>query len=180
MVSSGTNFSALVQNELLKMMDGDTVEFEGTGSSPNKIIDCSKVSFAMLGAFESVFDKKKADSRSIGFGKERTSDSQESNVFSSEMLLKSGMRRELLGRINRTVFLDPLTVTDYETILSDNIIHDFQDQYGYKIRINKKTAHEFAEQAYESGLGVRHMRSLVLNVLDEKIFESPFEKSYAI
>lgn len=180
MGSSGTNFSALVQNELLKMMDGDTVEFEGTGSSPNKIIDCSKVSFVMLGAFESVFDKKKADSRSIGFGKEQMSDPQESHVFSSEMLLRSGMRRELLGRINRTVFLDPLTVTDYENILSDNIIHDFQDQYGYKIRINKKTAHEFAEQAYESGLGVRHMRSLVLNVLDEKIFESPFEKSYAI
>ena len=181
MGSSGTNFSALVQNELLKMMDGDKVEFESANSSyPNKVIDCSKVSFVMLGAFESVFNKKKFDSRSIGFGRSGSAEDEKSNTVSSDHLLSSGMRRELLGRINRTVFLEPLSLTDYETILSDNIISDFQEQYGCKIRINKKTARDFAEQALESGLGVRHMRSLVLNVLDEKIFESPFKKSYAI
>ena len=181
MGSSGTNFSALVQNELLKMMDGDKVEFESTNSSyPNRVIDCSKVSFVMLGAFESVFNKKKSDSRSIGFGKTELSEDQKNNTVSPEHLLGSGMRRELLGRINRIVFLEPLSVTDYETILSDNIITDFQEQYGCKISINKKTAHDFAAQAFESGLGVRHMRSLVLNVLDEKIFESPFRKRYAI
>lgn len=181
MGSSGTNFSALVQNELLKMMDGDKVEFESSSSScSNRIIDCSKVSFVMLGAFESVFSKKRTDSRSIGFGSTDTAQNNKDNTVSSDYLLKSGMRRELLGRINRIVFLEPLSVTDYETILSDNIISDFQQQYGCKIRINKKTARDFAEQAFESGLGVRHMRSLVLNVLDEKIFESPSQKSYAI
>ena len=179
--SSGTDFSALVQGELLKMFDGDTVEFESANSSsPNRIIDCSRISFVMLGAFEKVFDRKKTDSRRIGFNRDQNPDNKENSEVSPELLLSSGMRRELLGRINRIVFLDPLTVEDYETILSDNIIHDFQEQYGYKIRINKKTVRDFAEQAFESGLGVRHMRSLVLNVLDDKIFESPFAKSIAI
>ena len=178
--ASGTDFSALVQGELLKMLDGDTVEFESKGVSPNKIIDCSKVSFVMLGAFENVFNRKKADSRSIGFNHIATDDVTEQHTVSTEQLLKSGMRKELLGRINRTVFLEPLTVSDYEKILNETIINDFQDIYGYKIHIKKKTVHDFAEQAYESGMGVRHMRSLVLNVLDEKVFESPFEKSYAI
>ena len=36
------------------------------------------------------------------------------------------------------------------------------------------------QMAYESGLGVRHMRSLVLNAIDDMIFESPFEQSYNI
>lgn len=181
MGSSGTNFSALVQGELLKMFDGDTVEFESSGSSsPNKIIDCSRISFVMLGAFESVFDRKKADLRSIGFSQTGCKESSASQTVSPDLLLRSGMRRELLGRINRIVFLDPLTVDDYENILSENIIHDFQDHYGYKIHINKKTVRDFAEQAYGSGLGVRHMRSLVLNAIDDKIFESPFEKKIAI
>ena len=94
--------------------------------------------------------------------------------------MNSGMRRELLGRISRTVYLDPLTEQDYEAILKQSSLPDLMQVYRYEIHIGDNTVSEYAHLAYESGLGVRHMRSLVLNAIDDMIFESPFEQSYNI
>jgi len=102
--------------------------------------------------------------------------------FLSEALEKSageGMK-QLLGRISRTVYLDPLTQNAYKEILKQSLLPDIMRVYGYEIRIEDSTASEYARLAYESGLGVRHMRSLVLNAIDDRIFESPHERTYCI
>ena len=178
--SNGTDFSAMIQAELLKMFDGDTVEFENANPmKANLSIDCSRVSFVMLGAFEKLLSDKETGHKSIGFG-DQDSMSDEPASVTHEDLIRSGMRRELLGRVSRKVFLEPLKIEDYEQILNDNVISDIQKLYGYTISIDKNTAHEFARKAYSSGLGVRHMRSLVINALDDQIFESPDQKTYAI
>lgn len=186
--SSGTDFSALLQGQLLKMFDGDTVSFEGRDGSirGGKTIDCSHVSFVLLGAFERTIRKRSSTrtARSIGFLGETSPESQPDSTdprgVTGRDLMNSGMRRELLGRISRTVYLDPLTEQDYEAILKQSILPDLMQVYGYEIHIGDNTVSEYAHLAYESGLGVRHMRSLVLNAIDDMIFESPFEQSYNI
>lgn len=66
--AGGTDYNAILQNNLLKMMDGDVIEF---GADDNKktalAVDCSKVSVVMLGAFERLMDGKARDAKRIGF-----------------------------------------------------------------------------------------------------------------
>ncbi|MBR2805670.1 MAG: AAA family ATPase [Oscillospiraceae bacterium] len=178
--SSGTDFSAMIQGQLLKMFDGDTVTFESSNSSVfPRSIDCSRVSFVLLGSFEKVIEQK-TECRSIGFGSDPDGDNSCDDPVTKQDLMNSGMRRELLGRISRTVFLDPLSEQDYEEILKNNIIEDVQQLYGYTIKVDSDTVSDFAHEAFNSGLGVRYMRSLVINAVDEKVFEWPFEKCYFI
>lgn len=57
--SGGTNYNSLTQNSLLKMLDGDVVEFghEEGGRKPFSV-DCSHVSVVLLGAFERLLQGK--------------------------------------------------------------------------------------------------------------------------
>lgn len=187
--ASGTDFSALLQGQLLKMFDGDTVVFEGNDGSlrSGMTVDCSHVSFVLLGAFERTvrnMSRSRKKTAGIGFLSENGSVEEQTGddlkKVSGKDLITSGMRRELLGRISRTVYLDPLTQNDYKEILKQSLLPDIMRVYGYEIRIEDSTASEYARLAYESGLGVRHMRSLVLNAIDDRIFESPHERTYCI
>ena len=67
--SNGTDYSAITQNSLLKMLDGDVIEF---GSDDSRVkafsVDCSRVSVVILGAFEKLLSAKNRRAAGIGFG----------------------------------------------------------------------------------------------------------------
>ncbi|HCW24688.1 MAG TPA: hypothetical protein DGE19_01320, partial [Coprococcus sp.] len=67
------HYSYIVQNELLKVLEGDLVHFDGnpSNSEPALDIDTSNVSFVFLGSFDSMVRAKDVavnKSRAIGFG----------------------------------------------------------------------------------------------------------------
>ena len=67
------HYSYIVQNELLKVLEGDMVHFDGnpSNSEPALDIDTSNVSFVFLGSFDSMVRAKDVavnKSRAIGFG----------------------------------------------------------------------------------------------------------------
>lgn len=67
------HYSYIVQNELLKVLEGDMVHFDGnpSNSEPALDIDTSNVSFVFLGSFDSMVRAKAVavnKSRAIGFG----------------------------------------------------------------------------------------------------------------
>lgn len=67
--SGGTNYNVLVQNSLLKKLDGDVIEFGQEDSNRKAFsVDCSHVSVVLLGAFEQLMAGKSRSSGSIGFG----------------------------------------------------------------------------------------------------------------
>lgn len=145
------------------------------------MVDCSRVSVVFLGAFEQFLKGKSRDSGSIGFGADMRTECDYGNTdISYADLIFAGMRREIAGRINRIVSLRPLSVSDYKTILSGPVLGDIQNAGKYRVEIDSSSADFLAEQAAATGLGVRWMKSRIMNELDNLMFDNPAADVYAI
>lgn len=67
--SGGNNYSAAMQNELLKMIEGNKVFFPEDKGKVAMEFDTSKISFVFCGSFETLITRKREINSSIGFGK---------------------------------------------------------------------------------------------------------------
>lgn len=180
--AGGTNYNSLVQNSLLKMLDGDLIEFGNEDNNKKAFkVDCSRVSVVLLGAFEQLLEKKSDSRGGIGFGAaSRIRCSYENTKISYEDLIAAGMRREIAGRINRIVPLHPLTVSDYRALLTGPLMDDLQAMGRCRIEIDEHSADVLSEQASRKELGVRWMRSQIINALDDLMFENPNADVYTV
>lgn len=178
----GTDHHVLLQNDLLKMMDGDVIEFGEDSRKAALSIDCAKVSVVMLGAFERLLEGKTQDAKRIGFGSGAASkaDAGSHKEISYEDLIHAGMRREIAGRVNKIVALERLSVDDYKAILKGPVLDGLQESTGCKISIDGAAADLLAERAIESGLGVRWVRSEILNAIDDAAFDAPEAKAWSV
>lgn len=179
--AGGTNHNAIVQGNLLKMLDGDIIEFGAEDGRKAFAVDCSRVSVVLLGAFETLLQNKSRSGGGIGFGAEiRTECDYNNTEISYDDLIDAGMRREIAGRINRIVSLHPLTAADYKAILTGPVLDDLQTAWKCKVEIDDQSAEALAEQAVSTGLGVRWMKSQVTNALDDMMFDNPAANVYPI
>lgn len=180
--SGGTNYNALTQNSLLKMLDGDVIEFGKEDGRKEFSVDCSKVSVVLLGAFEKLMQRKSGkNSGGIGFGATPRVECDYSNTeITYADLIDAGMRREIAGRINRIVPLQPLDIADYEAILTSSVLKDMQSSINRKIDIDEGSVNYLAEQTTSTGLGVRWMRSQVMNALDDLMFNDLAAGMYTV
>lgn len=177
--SGGTDFSRAIQNEFLKVMDGDEVTFvpEEPGKNPVSI-DCSNISFVFCGSFETLRENRCSANSGIGFGQNRKSDPKEDRNLTEEDLIEYGnVRREIAGRIQQIVVLDDLDATDFEQIMKSpkrmSPIRQIEEQYEVKMEMADRTRQSLARRAADSGLGCRYIRSQIQGMLDEKIFDEP-------
>lgn len=180
--SGGTNYNAIVQNNLLKMLDGDVIDFgQEDGNRKPFSVDCSRVSVVLLGAFERLMEGKSRRSGGIGFGSPiRRQCGYGNTEITHADLIAAGMRREFAGRLNRIVALRPLSLEDYRAILLGPVLDGLQASRQCSIRINTQYAASLARQAMETGLGVRWMKSQIINALDELMFDDPTAEEYII
>ena len=177
--SGGTDFSRAIQNEFLKVMDGDEVTFVPEESGKNPVsIDCSNISFVFCGSFETLRENRCSANSGIGFGQNRKSDSKEDRNLTEEDLIEYGnVRREIAGRIQQIVVLDDLDATDFEQIMKSpkrmSPIRQIEEQYEVAMELDDRTRQSLARRAADSGLGCRYIRSQIQGMLDEKIFDEP-------
>lgn len=177
--AGGTDFSRAIQNEFLKVMDGDEVTFipEEPGKNPVSI-DCSNISFVFCGSFETLRENRCSANSGIGFGQNWKSDSKEDRNLTEEDLIEYGnVRREIAGRIQQIVVLDDLDATDFEQIMKSpkrmSPIRQIEEQYEVAMELDDRTRQSLARRAADSGLGCRYIRSQIQGMLDEKIFDEP-------
>lgn len=178
--SGGTDYNVLLQNDLLKMMDGDVIEFGAEDRQPALSVDCSKVSVVMLGAFERLLAGKAKDAKRIGFSTAPKADAGGHKDISYHDLIHAGMRLEIAGRINKIIALEQLSVDGYKAILRGPVLSGLQESTGCKISIDSAAGDALAERAIESGLGVRWMRSAILNAIDDAMFDAPEAKAWSV
>ena len=171
--SSGTNHSFIVQNELLKLIEGTTVNLK------NFSFDTSKISFVFCGSFESLTENKaeREAEQSIGFGanpeKKEAYRIYENVLQPSDLVKYAGMRQEIAGRINQIVQLSPMTAEAYKEILSDDQmspLHQLERRYGIKLCLDGDTEQKLVREAEETRMGVRYLRSRIQQMLDEQMF----------
>lgn len=185
------HYSYIVQNELLKLMEGDMVHFEGNlrDNEPTLDIDTSNVSFVFLGSFDSMVRAKDADvnnSRAIGFGAESENgsfDGYESTFTQEDLVKYANVRSEIAGRIGSIVQLRQMSESDFYSILnSDKIspVNSLADYYGVKLKMSARAKHKLAREAADNNMGVRYMKSRLQKMLDEMLFNDCGKQEYRI
>ncbi|MCD7745304.1 MAG: AAA family ATPase [Lachnospiraceae bacterium] len=176
--SRGTNYADLLQDNFLKMADGDLVEF-GEGSSFIQT-DFFNVSIVFMGAFADL--KVSADGhRPVGFcpapGVLPAASGQEE--ISVDDLIQYGLKRELAGRIQRLIRMEELSFETMLQIAKKTVFH-LSQEYNSSIWIDTPSLEQMAQAALDSGLGARFIRSCLLERMDAIQFEDPSAAVYDI
>ena len=177
------HYSYIVQNELLKVLEGDMVHFDGnpSNSEPALDIDTSNVSFVFLGSFDSMVRAKEVavnKSRAIGFGavsSDESFDGYRSTFTQEDLVQYANVRCEIAGRIGNIVQLREMTEDDFYAILNDKRIspvRKLSDYYGVKLKMSETAKHKLAKEAAENGMGVRFIHSQIQRRLDYELFEN--------
>lgn len=157
------HYSYIVQNELLKVLEGDMVHFDGNMSNnePTLDIDTSNVSFVFLGSF----------------------DGYRSTFTQDDLVQYANVRSEIAGRIGTIVQLSGMTETDFYAILNStgiSPVDQLADYYGVRLKMSAKAKHKLAKEAAENRMGVRFIRSQLQRKLDDELFKDCSRKEYTI
>lgn len=179
----------VVQNELLKVLEGDMVHFEGDNTPQGEQsldLDTSNISFVFLGSFEMMVNAKSQKPHALGFGAVTSGESFDgyNSVFTQEDLVEyANVRTEIAGRINNIVQLHEMTEEDYLGILSDKKISPLKrlsKDYRVDIKMPVDARKKLAKEAFETGMGVRYLKAKIQRSLDDMLFEDCGKKTYTI
>ena len=181
--SGGSNASLIVQNELLKLIEGTTLPLK------NFSVDTSNISFVFCGSFEHLTQVKtdREAEQSMGFGAklERRDNHRVygTSLKPADLVEYASVRREIAGRIHRIVQLTPMTSEDFRAILADERIsplHKLEREYGVKLRLDGETAQELVWEAAETRMGVRYLHSRLQQMLDDQLFQDCGRTEYEL
>ena len=181
--SGGTDFGQKIQNELLKIMDGDTLAFVDEGDRNKKItVDCSGISIVLCGSFEHMLQERTEASGGIGFCQPEREESRIAECSEGDLTQYSNVRREIAGRINQIVALNTLGAEDFEAIMESpaSPIQKIEQSHHVSLTVDKDTKRKLASDAEKSGLGCRYIRSRLQSMLDEQMFDEPDAKEYSL
>ena len=87
-----------------------------------------------------------------------------------------------MGRINQIVTLQPLTATDFLSIMNSpaSPIEKIGIAHNVVLQVDEATRQQLAEEAARSGLGCRYIRSRLQAMLDEQMFQEPDRTRYTL
>lgn len=164
--------------QLLRFTEGAAmpINISNSDHDANKLQDINFLSSKQMliifsGAFQNIIDKT-----TVGFGSKKEVNNKK---LSKDDILKSGLPKELLGRIKQTIVLNSLSEDDYYKILTKSKDSPIKD-YINKIEINDnmisfddEILHKIANIASKSTLGVRVIAQILEELFDDILFESP-------
>lgn len=173
--SNSENVSQTVAAEGLKLMEGIVTEI--TSGSATYQVDTSKISFVLCGAFSNKAEeiaKNSNTGHSIGFGAVPNETKAYDHPLTTQDLIDFGVMPEFMGRIQRLVPLEGMSLEDFYKIAGSGCgpVHHVQEQYGIKIRMTKRKRRELAEEAFKNGLGIRGMENSIRQLVDDAIFDN--------
>lgn len=181
--AGGTDYARMIQNQLLKIMDGDTIAFnDGNTNSPSRTINCKNVSVVFCGTFESMNNQITESVNSIGFVTDSSPSASDTECCEEDFIQYANIRREIMGRINQIVTLEPLTASDFEAIMDGpaSPIQKLSWTHRVYLHVDDETKHQLAKTAADSGLGCRYIYSRLQALLDEQMFDNPNSKTYTL
>ena len=178
--SYGENVSHAIQSEGLTMLEGARVDVKI--NSVIHSIDTSKISFVLCGAFSSkAHDAAEKDAGSrIGFGAAPKPVQPYVRPLGEQDLIDFGVMPEFLGRIQRLVHLEPMTMDDYRSMLDNSysFLARIGEHYKAEIRLTPQKRQELAELACRTGLGIRGMENQIRQLVDDAIFDDCRRRSF--
>lgn len=175
-----------VQQALLKLIEGTKVELE-TNSGLSKVkldIDTSNILVIVGGAFvgleDIVADRLQIGNKTaIGIGADIEKTDNDLSLIHKAIpqdIEDFGFIPEFVGRVPLLATLDELTTEDLVSILTkieNNQIHQYKRLFEFSektLTFDSESIYKIAEMAKEQKTGARGLKSIVENVLLEKMF----------
>ncbi len=175
------NYTETIQNELLKLFDHDILFFGPENANDEPLtVDCKNVSVILLGAFEKLLKAKSSVHAAVGFGAQQRGKNltyADTEITMDDLLAHTEIRPEIAGRIDRVVSMDPLTVQDHYRILL-KYVDSIQKRTGTNVTIDPAVLQKIAAAAVKIPLGARWAIHRVNALIDDMVYENPFETSY--
>lgn len=184
-----------VQQELLKMIEGDEIWVSLDGGRTREPINTKNILFICGGAFvgiKKIVEKRleeesKGKNRKIGFNaysknSEETKEIVQNKNITSEDLFKFGMIPEFVGRLPTIVEFDELKTEDLEKILVESrnsVINQYKYMFkknGVKLIVENDAIKEIAENAIKRKTGARGLRGEVASIMRDILYEIPSNK----
>lgn len=173
---NGRNDSAPIW-ELLKIIEGGTVDVTENSTEEPNIIDTNDICFIMLGSFSYLQEKQ---SKTIGFARD---DNNKSSTSLNPDTVLATLPPEIRGRIESVVFLDAFTEDDYKNILIQNRqynpIKRIADERGINLRVSHGKVAEIAHEAFQNH-SVRSINSKLSNYVNDILFDDPEVKDITL
>ena len=173
---SGSVSTMGIQNELLKMIEGNTYNVK-IGQN-TYIFDTNNITFVCCGAFQELYEVKKTPEKSrIGFGTIPSEKVNEENQSMSDKLVSYGLKREIVGRLPIVLQFNALTKDNLKDIILNSKTSELQEY----IRILKEFGIEniniddlvdiIVNDAMERKIGARGLTSSIVNVFNNIMYE---------
>lgn len=162
-----------VQNELLKMIEGDKRLIK-ISEHQEVEFDTSNITFIGSGAFQELFAKKTVE-KTMGFGS-KPQVIEETPKLTSDALVKYGLKRELVGRMPILIQLNQLTEENLYNIIysKDSEMKKMETlllECGVRILNIEEIAHKIAKDAIEKNLGARGLSQTISRIFSKILYE---------
>lgn len=119
-----------------------------------------------------------SDKKALGFGSDLMEDADaDSAMLTDDDFIRSGMRREVLGRMNKIVQMQPLTQFDYEDIAL-NALSDVRRQIGNDFNLSSDEIALLAHEAMHQRLGARWIKSKLFDMADDMVWQQTWEAEW--
>lgn len=182
--SGGTNYSTMIQGQLLRLFDRSTVTISNDGAKEAAVLDCSGLSLVCCGAFENLLTQKTAKQERplLGIDRDISKPSKldySNTVITTDDLIAAGMRAELAGRIDRIVQLQPLSLQNMVDI-GYRELKKLGDVTHAELSAPRTYMETLARDALDRCLGARWIRSRLAISLDEQLFVNPNAYQYTL
>lgn len=169
-----------VQQELLKILEGDKVKIYPEGSGKNRKsgqaieIDTSNMLFIAGGAFVGLKDKPGVQMNALGH---KGTAEDISNIRMQDLLYNFGIIPEFYGRFPNIVELEELNIKSMESIMTEpenNIISQYKTLFSLSdvgLNFTKKFIDKVANDALEVKTGARGLRTIMEDILNDIMFD---------
>jgi ATP-dependent Clp protease ATP-binding subunit ClpX len=174
-------------NQILRVVEGHKVpitkSFEESREFNDIIsLDTSRILFIFGGSFEHILENKRQNSS--GFLQQEL----DSKDLTFKDLEKSGLKKELLGRIKKIFMLNPLNEKEYLNILKTgvkspikNYTELLKSTHGKNISIDDNVLKDIAKKAAKLDYGARGLQQIVHELFEKILFEaSELDDTYRI
>ena len=178
----GENISFSRQSELLGLVEGTQLSLPASRAYPEPLnIDTSQVSFIFLGAFEKLFTAMDVKQRSAGIGFSAQAKKHVEGLRTDKYAFhptlhdmeEFGIRGELLSRISKICFMEPLNderMRDILNIKLNTFVKEKEVTYRRSIIVPDTVREDIIRECTASGLGARAVESAIQRRIDDAIF----------